>query len=189
MLNCSSISTAWLTRIIAAVLLLTVFVYPSSSPIALAATMNMANSQDASVTVPDGTELTAITTEEISSKTAAENDPITFKVDEDVSVNGRVVIAKGATVKGIVTESEKSGRMGKSGRLNIRVESVAAVDGQSIKLRASKSGKGGDKTGSVIALSLLVSPLFLLKKGKDAKVKEGTKIKIFTDETKTIQAK
>ena len=141
------------------------------------------------VTVPDGTELSVVTTEELSSKTAAENDAVTFDVDEDVVINGHVVIAKGSKVKGIVSEAEKSGRMGKSGKLNIRIESTTAVDGQKIKLRASKSGKGGDKTGSVIALSLLVSPLFLLKRGKDAKVKAGTKIKVFTDEEKQISAK
>lgn len=141
------------------------------------------------VTVPDGTEIEVVTTGEISSKTAAENDPVEFKVNEDVKVNNQVVIAKGTIVKGTVTESERSGRMGKSGRLNIRVESTTAVDGQKVKLRASKSGKGGDNTGSVIALSLLVSPLFLLKKGKEAKVKAGTKIKVFTDEEKKVEVK
>lgn len=141
------------------------------------------------VTVPDGTELTVVTTEEISSKTATENDPVTFDVAEDVVVNGHTVIAKGTKVKGFISDAEKSGRMGKSGKLNVRIESTTAVDGQKIKLRASKSGKGGDKTGSVIALSLIVSPLFLLKKGKDAKIKSGTQIKVFTDEEKQIAAK
>jgi hypothetical protein len=143
--------------------------------------------QSDEVTVPDGTEIEVVTTSEISSKTAAENDPIEFKVNEDVKINNHVVISKGTVVKGIVSESEKSGRMGKSGKLNIRVESTTTVDGQKIKLRAAKSGKGGDKTGTVIALSLLVSPLFLLKRGKDAKVKEGTKIKVFTDEEKKVK--
>ena len=47
--------------------------------------------------------------------------------------------------------------------------------------------KGDDKTGTVIALTVLVSPLFLLKHGKDAKIKAGTKIKVYTDEEKKIQ--
>lgn len=145
--------------------------------------------QTTEVTVPDGTEIAVVTVDEISSKTAAENDPITFKVDEDVSVNGQVVIAKGTIVKGIVATSERSGRMGRGGKLNIRVESTTAVDGQKIKLRAAKNGKGDDKTGSVIALSLLISPLFLLKRGKEATVKAGTKIKVFTDEEKKIAVK
>jgi hypothetical protein len=77
--------------------------------------------------------------------------------------------------------------MGKSGKLGIRVESTTAVDGQKIRLRASKGQKGDDKTGSVIALTVLVSPLFLLKRGKDAKIKPGTKITVYTDEEKKVQ--
>ena|SRR5438876_1148708 len=61
------------------------------------------------VVVPDGTPLTVITLEEISSKTASEGDALTFKVDDDVVVNGRVVIAKGTIAKGTVSEVQKSG--------------------------------------------------------------------------------
>jgi hypothetical protein len=177
-----------LFQAIACTLLMTIFSYALLPSMALASAPTRVEAiQGDEVTVPDGTEIQVVTTEEISSKTAAENDPIDFKVDEDVKINNRVVISKGTIVKGIVSESEKSGRMGKSGKLNIRIESTTAVDGQKIKLRAAKSGKGGDKTGTVIALSLLVSPLFLLKKGKDAKVKAGTKIKVFTDEEKKVK--
>jgi len=94
-------------------------------------------------TIPDGTELTVVTTDEISSKTATEGDPLTFKVEEDVKVNGIVVIAKDTIVKGVVSNAEKSGRMGRSGKLGIRVESTTAIDGQKIRLRASKGQKGG----------------------------------------------
>lgn len=174
---------------IACGLVLMTFSYVLAPSMAVASISPQEAMQGAQVTIPDGTEIQVVTTEEISSKTAAENDPIEFKVDEDVKIDGHVVITKGTSVKGVVAESEKSGRMGKSGKLNIRVESTTAVDGQKIKLRAAKSGKGGDKTGSVIALSLLVSPLFLLKRGKDAKVKAGTKIKVFTDEEKKVQLK
>lgn len=146
-------------------------------------------SQASEVTLPDGTEFEILTTEEITSKTATEGDPLTFKVAEDVKVNGQVVIAKDTIVKGSVSNAEKSGRMGKSGKLGIRVESTTTVDSQKLRLRASKGKEGDDKTGTVIALSLLVSPLFLLKRGKDAKIKPGTKLKVYTDEEKKIQVK
>lgn len=145
--------------------------------------------QGREVVIPDGTDFTVVTTEEISGKTAVEGDPLTFKVEEDVKVNGQVVIAEGTVVKGTVANAKKSGRMGKGGQLGIRVESTTAIDGQKIKLRATKASEGGDKTGKVIALSLLISPLFFLKRGKDAKIKAGTKIKVYTDETKSIQLK
>src|ERR1700682_712831 len=59
--------------------------------------------QAAEVVLPDGTEFTVVTTEEISSKTASEGDTVAFKVEEDVKINGRVVIAKDAIVKGTVS--------------------------------------------------------------------------------------
>lgn len=157
-------------------------------PVAALAQQSAGIVQEGSESIlPDGTEFTVVTIEEISSKTATEGDPLTFKVEEDVKVNGRIVIAKDTIVKGTVSNAEKSGRMGRSGKLGIRIESTTAVDGQKVRLRASKGKEGDDKTGSVIALSLIVSPLFLLKRGKDAKIKPGTKIKVYTDEAATIK--
>jgi hypothetical protein len=147
------------------------------------------SSQSNEVVIPDGTEFTIVTVDEISSKTASEGDPLTFKVAEDLKIGGQIVIAKDAIVKGTVSTAEHSGHMGKSGKLGIRVESTTAVDGQKVRLRASKGKQGDDKTGSVIALTLLVSPLFLLKHGKDAKIKPGTTIKVFTDEEAKIKIK
>lgn len=141
------------------------------------------------IAIPDGTELTVVTLEEISSKTATEGDPLTFKVDEDVKVNGQVVIARGTLVKGVVSNAKKNGRMGKAGALSIRIESTTTVDEQKIKLRASKGKEGDDKTGTTVALVVLFGPLGFLKKGKDAKIKEGTKIKAFTDENLKVQVK
>jgi hypothetical protein len=146
-------------------------------------------SQTSEITIPDGLEFEVVTIEELSSKTATEGDPLTFKVAEDVKVNGQVVIAKDTIVKGSVSNAEKSGRMGKSGKLGVRIESTTTVDSQKLRLRASKGKTGDDKTGTVIALSLLVSPLFLLKRGKDAKIKPGTKLKVFSDEEKKVQIK
>ena len=147
---------------------------------------NPATNTAVPVVIPDGTEISAVTTETITSKTANEDDPITFKVDEDVIINGHVVIAKGTTLKGVVTNAKKSGRMGKGGELNVRVESTTTVDGQKLKVRAAKGKAGDDKTGSTIALTIFISPLFLLKRGKNAEIAAGTKIKVFTDEEKTV---
>src|ERR1051325_6856268 len=105
------------------------------------------------ITVPDGTEFSVVTTEEISSKTATEGDPLTFKVDEDVVVGGQVVIKKDAIVKGVVSDASKSGMLGRGGKLSIRIESTTTVDGQKMKLRASKGKAGDNKTGTTVALA------------------------------------
>lgn len=141
------------------------------------------------VVLPDGTEFEVETTEEISSKTAAEGDPLSFKVAEDVKVNGQVVITAGTLVKGVISNAKKAGMMGKGGQLGIRVESTTTVDGQKLKLRSSKGKEGDDKTGTTVALVVLFGPLGFLKHGKNAKIKPGTHIKVFSDEEKKVSIK
>ena len=172
-----------LAQAIACALLISI----SAQSLAPAITLASAASQATEITIPDGTEISVVTIEEISSKTAAEGDPLTFKVDEDVVINGKTVIAKGALVKGEVSNSKKSGRMGKAGALSIRILSTMTVDDQKVKLRASKGREGDDKTGTTVALVVLFGPLGFLKKGKDAKIKEGTRIKAYTDEEKKVK--
>jgi hypothetical protein len=139
--------------------------------------------------LPDGKEITVVTIEDISSKTATEGDLLTFKVAEDVVIDGHIVIAKDTLVKGVVASSKKAGMMGKGGNLAIRVESTTTADNQKIKLRSSIGNEGDDKTGTTVALVVLFGPLGFLKHGKNAKVKAGTPIKTYTDEAKTIRFK
>ena len=139
--------------------------------------------------IPDGTEFTVVTIEEITSKTAAEGDPLTFKVAHDVVIDGRVVIAKDSLVKGVVGQAKKAGMMGRGGSLGIRVESATTVDNQKLKLRSTKGKEGDDKTGTTVALVVLFGPLGFLKKGKNAVIKPGTEIKVYTDEEKKVAVK
>jgi hypothetical protein len=136
--------------------------------------------------IPDGAEFTVVTIDEISSKTAAEGDPLTFKVAEDVKIDGQTVVAKGSLVKGVVGQAKKAGMMGRGGSLGIRVESAMTVDNQKLKLRSTKGKEGDDKTGTTVALVVLFGPLGFLKKGKNAVIKPGTEIKVYTDEEKKV---
>ena len=151
-----------------------------------APTVSSVNAAGGSFVIPDGTEIKIVTLEDISGQKVVEGDPLTFKIAEDVKINGTTVIAKDAIVKGTVSSAKKKGMMGKSGELSIRIESTQSVDGQKVKLRASKAGKGGDNMGSTVALTVLFGPLGLLRHGKEAKIKSGTILSAFTDESKTV---
>jgi hypothetical protein len=172
---------------VSALMLALVLLAPSILP-AFAA-VRVAAPQTNEVTLPDGTEFEVETTEEISSKTATEGDPLSFKVTDDVKVNGQTVIAAGTLVKGSITSAKKAGMMGRGGQLGIRIETTTTVDGQKIKLRSSKGKEGEDKTGTTVALVVLFGPLGFLKHGKNATIKSGTKIKVYTDEEKKVQLK
>jgi hypothetical protein len=140
------------------------------------------------VTLPEGIELNAQTLDFLSSQTATEGDVIHLEVTDPVIVNGAIAIGAGAPVRGVVSSVTHAGRLGKAGSISIRVESTESVDGQRVRLRASKTQKTDDKVGSVVALTVLVSPLFLLKKGNDVAYQPGTPITVYTDETKQIRA-
>jgi len=59
------------------------------------------------IVVPDGTEFSVMTVDEISSKTASENDPVNLRVLDPVKVGNTVVIAAGTLVKGSVANVEQ----------------------------------------------------------------------------------
>lgn len=166
------------------------FTLPGATLLAVARQQDPPHTNTENVKVlPDGTEFTVVTTDEINSKTASEGDPLTFKVLEDVKIDGQVVIAKDTLVKGVVANAKKAGMMGKGGTLGIRVETTTTVDNQRLKLRSSKGKEGDDKTGTTVALVVLFGPLGFLKHGKNAQIKPGTQIKVYTDEEKRVAVK
>ena len=140
------------------------------------------------VTIPEGTEFSAQTLDFLSSETAAEGDPIHLEVENNVLVNGAVAIAAGSPVRGVISSVTHASRMGRAGGISVRIESGETVDGQRVRLRATKSQATGDKVGSVVALTVLVSPLFLLKKGNDVAYQPGTRITVYTDEKLDVRA-
>lgn len=140
------------------------------------------------VSVPEGTEFSAQTLDFLTSQTAAVGDPINLEVTDNVMVGGAIAIAAGTPVRGVISAVEKAGRIGKSGSISLRVESTQTVDDQRVRLRASKTQQTGDKLGSTVALSIIVSPLFLLKKGNDVAYQPGTKVTVYTDQKMDVRA-
>jgi len=135
----------------------------------------------------EGTPLMVVTAQEITSKQAKPNDPVSFTVNEDVIINGQLVVRKGTAAVGSVVTAQKGGYMGNSGKLAIAVESTTTVDGQPLKLRAAKGREGNDKTTSTFALASFISPLFLFKRGGDAKITTGMPITVYIAEERRFR--
>ena len=154
----------------------------------LFAPATFATTQDpvAEILVTEGAPINVVTAEEITSKAAKPNDPVKFTVNEDLAINGQVVVRKGTAAIGSVINAEKGGYLGKSGKLGIQVESTQTVDGQPLKLRAAKGKEGNDKTNSTMALSM-ITPFFLLKKGGDATIAAGSAVTVYTAEEKRFR--
>jgi hypothetical protein len=137
------------------------------------------------IILKEGTDVKLKFAEDISSKTATADDPVTLTLDEDLKVGDVVVVKAGAKAYAIVSNTKRAGMLGKGGELNIRMDYLKA-DSVKIKLRGTKSRQGEDKTTSAIVLTVLLGPVGLIKHGKDIEVKTGTPLTAFVGDDITL---
>jgi tRNA pseudouridine-54 N-methylase len=138
--------------------------------------------------IPDGTRIPVRVMQQLSSASVRSNDPVTFAVVEDVVVDGDVVIKQGTPVRGVIVDAAEKRRMGRAGRLSYAVHETKAVDRTLIRLRAVQQGKGDSNVTSTAVTTTAVAvfvpvaaPFFLLRKGGDIVIPEGTRVDAFVD--------
>jgi hypothetical protein len=133
-----------------------------------------ANTPDASgkYKLREGEDVSLQFAQDLSSKTAAEGDPVAFTLVDDVKVGGVVVAKAGSKAFGEVSRAEKSGMMGKAGELSIRL-TYLKVGEEKIKLRGTKGKEGESGVTSTIVLTVLFGPIGLIKHGKNVEIKQG----------------
>jgi hypothetical protein len=97
----------------------------------------------------DGTPIKLRLNRNLSSADTKTGDNIDFEVLEEVKISGVVVIPKGSTAMGTVTDAEHKKRMARGGKLDIEIDYVKLADGEKATLRAVKETKGGGHTGAM----------------------------------------
>jgi hypothetical protein len=108
----------------------------------------------------------------VSSATAHIGDAMELQVSEDLIVEGLVVIPKGAAAAGAVTEVEQKKRMGRSGKLAMKITEISLGNGGKATVRAYHDTTGGTSaTGTVLPM---VS-------GKDVEFPKGTDFLAWVD--------
>jgi serine/threonine-protein kinase len=106
-------------------------------------------SATAPIVVKDGLPVRLILSEDIPA-TAEEGSALSFKVADDVHVGVALVIRKGASASGSVVDAEKKKLLRLGGKMDFRLESVDAADGQKLSIRAMESApKSGISKRSV----------------------------------------
>lgn len=152
--------------------------------------------QAAKVKLEEGTQVRLKLMESISSATAQDGQVVSFEVLDEIRVSEQVVIAEGATAWGTIVDAEENKRMGRAGKLAIRMDYVKATDGSKIPLRANadKRGQGkGVSTGIAVAATAVVfwpaAPLFLLRKGKNAEIARGFHLQAFVDGDRWVETR
>lgn len=132
----------------------------------------------------------------VSSADAHEGESVDFEVLEDVAANGIVVVPKGSTAIGTVTEAQPKRRMGRAGKLEIVLDYVRLADTEKAAVRAVKDAKGGSHTvgmtAGIVATGLLffpAAPFFLFMHGKDITVPKGAEVTAYINGDVRLEAK
>lgn len=144
--------------------------------------ISFAQSDSGKVYLSKGTVINVQLLQNLSSGENNAGDVIQFEVAEPVIVGNTVLVQKGAKVTGRVTLAEGRKGMGKAGKLDFTIDYLAMPNGKNIKLTTELKTNGKNKTGAAIAQAVLLTPLFLLKKGKNVKFDKGHLFAAFVDE-------
>ncbi len=139
----------------------------------------------AKLILKEGTDVKLKFAQDLSSKTAADDDPVNLVLDEDLKVGDVTVCKAGAKALGIITHAKKAGMMGKGGELNLRLEYLLVGDTR-MRLRGTKGKEGEGKVGTAVALTVLFGPIGLIKHGKNVEVKQGTPLLAYVDQDFTV---
>jgi PEGA domain len=139
-------------------------------------------------TLLDGTPVKLRLGQTMSSADAKVGQEVPFEVVEEVKVDDVVVLPKGATAIGTVTDCNPKKSMGRAGKLNMSISYARLADQEKVALRATQENKGGGHvgamTGAMVATSIVffpAAPLFLFMKGKDITIPQGTEITAFVE--------
>jgi len=149
------------------------------------------------VTVPGATPMKIRLIDSISSSNANVGDTFQFRADEDVVVNGWIVVARGAPGQGEVVSVDRAGSHGHPGNLGLKFDYVYAVDGKKIRLTATNQKQQGEERGgasstATVASTILLGPVGLFAhnwvKGKDITLDGSRALDAFVDSTVHIAA-
>lgn len=135
----------------------------------------------AQLVIPRDTPVRLMVLNEVSTKDHAAGHRFPLRVNEAVVVDGRELIPVGATAWGELTDAEKSGNVGKRGKLEATLSHID-LDGRSIPLEGGTTSDGKSGKGETILGVLAMGPLGLFAKGNNAKIKAGEMMTAFVSE-------
>lgn len=137
--------------------------------------MKLAYNGEGKVALPANTPVIIQVKDTITTDKMTNGSTVNFSVLQDVkNSSGHILIKAGTPVSAQISFMEHRGRIGQSGEITISDFHTTAIDGTYIPLSGTVSAKPNDKMALSIVLSVLVCPLFLLMKGKEATIMAGT---------------
>jgi len=108
-------------------------------------------------TVAAGTPISVRTVTALSTKTAANGTPFEATLHQPIVVDGYTVAAKGATVKGIVAQSDPGGRVKGVASMTVSLQSIETAGGQVVKVDTTNYTRLAGKSTKKDALKVGVA--------------------------------
>jgi hypothetical protein len=152
-------------------------------------------SDDTVTSVPGGTIVRVVSIQTLSSATSRIGDAFVLYVSEDVTVDGKIVVRKGATGRGHVVGVDGARGNGHSGSLTLAFDYVFGVDGKSIALLGApqqfveEDRKGAASTATIAAYAAIgVTGLFAhnFAQGRQKVIDWTTPLTTFVAETVSV---
>jgi len=138
-------------------------------------------SPSGAIEIPKDTPVHLMVLNEVSTKAHGVGHRFKLRVNKPIIIDGEIVIPVGATGWGEVTSAERSGNLGKSGKLQAKLLYVE-VGNTNVAIDGETADKGNSGTGETV-LGVIGLGLFgLFAKGNNAKIKAGEMMTAFTTE-------
>jgi hypothetical protein len=151
-----------------------------------------AQAKSSSLKIPDGTPVEIEAPYTLSSLDFKPKDRISFRVVDAVKIDGVTVIEQGASATGLIEKAKRGGHWGKAGIFVWTMQTVTAVDGSQVPVRATSVRLRGDSKGAKVATAMiitgalmpLIAPVALLhgfKRGENAYIPAGKRYTLFVE--------
>jgi len=144
------------------------------------------------ITLPAGTPIRLVICEQLYSQRNHAGDEIIFTVAEDIVMMGRTYLVAGTPVIGRVTHTRPSRSWGRSGNIDIEINSIHPLYSMPIPLSGEAGGSGANQTATSIGTTILLglSVVGLLAggsvSGSGAVIEAGMEFTVFTSEDGVI---
>lgn len=123
--------------------------------------------------IPEKTVIQLINIDNLSSKKNNKYDIIHFRLLEDFSLNGKIILPKNYELQGLITKIHASRILGESAIIRIRLNDITLDDGTNLQFVPDLKLKGG-KNYTSFASSVIVPFSGLLFKGKEIDCPPGS---------------
>jgi hypothetical protein len=145
-----------------------------------------------SIIIPGGTEIKLQLARDISSRTAKKGDMVQMVISDDLFVDHNILaLCRGGIVTARVKSVRKGGRFGRTGFINLKIDSIESMDATDLLVKISNPGQErfnkrslGMAAGASTIGYLVMGPIGLAGgafiKGSNIEVKAGTEIAVRT---------